>query len=206
LPKKIKVETTDEIDKMKAARKRVGELEVALADAHMDYCLESAFLNIACERLGTTKECHDACRKAKDRGGRHGGRAAMPQAWHEPAELLQRAQLRQWREGDNGLIERLVRDKRTAQPRLGGKKLFHIWGPKLASLGEKIGRDRFFAVLREKSLLLEKLSYCTQGNEQPAQSAGVSQSGQGHGADRSQSGMGGTSSISTPTKAMCISV
>jgi transposase-like protein len=56
LPKRIKVETVDEIDELKEARKRIRELEAALADAHMDYCLESAFLDIACERLGTTTE------------------------------------------------------------------------------------------------------------------------------------------------------
>jgi transposase-like protein len=53
LPKRIKVETMDE---MQAARRRIRELEAALADAHMDYCLESAFLEIACEKLGTTAE------------------------------------------------------------------------------------------------------------------------------------------------------
>jgi transposase-like protein len=56
LPKRIKVETMGEIDELKEARKRIGELEAALADAHMDYCLESAFLDIACRRLGTTTE------------------------------------------------------------------------------------------------------------------------------------------------------
>ena len=56
LPKRIKVETMDEIDELKAARTRIGELEAALADAHMDYCLESAFLDIACGKLGTTTE------------------------------------------------------------------------------------------------------------------------------------------------------
>jgi transposase-like protein len=56
LPKRIKVETMREIDELKEARKRIGELEAALADAHMDYCLESAFLDIACKRLGTTTE------------------------------------------------------------------------------------------------------------------------------------------------------
>jgi len=64
---------------------------------------------------------------------------------------------RQRREADSGLIERLVRAERATQPRLGGKKLFHILGPILAREGVKIGRDRFFQVLREKGLLLEKL-------------------------------------------------
>jgi transposase-like protein len=56
LPKRIKVETMEEIDEMQAARSRIRELEAALADAHMDYCLESTFLEIACQKLGTTPE------------------------------------------------------------------------------------------------------------------------------------------------------
>jgi transposase-like protein len=56
LPKRIKVETVNEIDELQEARKRIRELEAALADAHMDYCLESAFLDIACERLGMSTE------------------------------------------------------------------------------------------------------------------------------------------------------
>jgi transposase-like protein len=56
LPKRIKVETMNEIDELRAARSRIRELEAALADAHMDYCLESAFLDIACERLGMSTE------------------------------------------------------------------------------------------------------------------------------------------------------
>jgi transposase-like protein len=56
LPKRIRVETMKEIDELQAARKRIRELEAALADAHMDYCLERAFLDIACKRLGMSTE------------------------------------------------------------------------------------------------------------------------------------------------------
>jgi transposase-like protein len=56
LPKRVKVETMDEIDELQAARSRIRELEAALADAHMEYCLERAFLDIACEQLGTSAE------------------------------------------------------------------------------------------------------------------------------------------------------
>jgi hypothetical protein len=59
------------IDELKAARKRIREPEAAPADAHVDYCLGSAFLEMACGKLGTSaeelkKERRDACRKAKD--------------------------------------------------------------------------------------------------------------------------------------------
>ncbi|RKX36573.1 MAG: hypothetical protein DRP64_18440, partial [Verrucomicrobia bacterium] len=37
----------------KEARKRIRELEAALADAHIDHCLERSFLEIACERIET---------------------------------------------------------------------------------------------------------------------------------------------------------
>jgi len=56
LPKRVKVETMSEIDELKALRKEIRELKAALADAHVDWCLESSFLDIACERLGTTAE------------------------------------------------------------------------------------------------------------------------------------------------------
>jgi transposase InsO family protein len=64
---------------------------------------------------------------------------------------------RQRREVDSGLIERLVLAERAVQPRLGGKKLLRILRPKLARAGVSIGRDRFFEVLREKSLVLDRL-------------------------------------------------
>lgn len=64
---------------------------------------------------------------------------------------------RQRREADSGLIEQLVCGERALQPRLGGRKLFHILGPKLADAGVTVGRDRFFEVLREKGLLLDRL-------------------------------------------------
>lgn len=54
--KRVRIETMEEIDEMKAARKRIRELEAALADAHMDSVLEHAFLEIACERMDTTPE------------------------------------------------------------------------------------------------------------------------------------------------------
>jgi hypothetical protein len=56
LPKRIRIETMKEIDPLQAARKRIKELEAALADAHIDYCLEKAFLDIACERLEVPPE------------------------------------------------------------------------------------------------------------------------------------------------------
>lgn len=51
LPRRVRIETMDETDPLKAARKRIKELEAALADAHIDQCLEHAFLEIACERM-----------------------------------------------------------------------------------------------------------------------------------------------------------
>lgn len=52
LPKRIRIETLKETDRLQVANERVKELEAALADAHIDNCLEHAFLEIACERIG----------------------------------------------------------------------------------------------------------------------------------------------------------
>ena len=52
LPKKVRIETLKERDELKEARKRIRQLEAALADAHIDCSLESSYLKIACERVG----------------------------------------------------------------------------------------------------------------------------------------------------------
>ena len=56
LPKRVKVETMAETDELKEAKKRIRDLEKALSDSHMDYCLERAFLEIACEEMGTSRD------------------------------------------------------------------------------------------------------------------------------------------------------
>ncbi len=56
LPKKVRVETLKERDELKEARKRIRQLEAALADAHIDCSLENSFLRIACERIGIDLE------------------------------------------------------------------------------------------------------------------------------------------------------
>jgi len=52
LPKKVRIETLKERDERAESRKRIRELEGALADAHIDHCLEKAYFIIACERMG----------------------------------------------------------------------------------------------------------------------------------------------------------
>jgi transposase-like protein len=52
IPTVLRVQTLKERDELKEARKRIRELEAAVADAHIDYCLEKGYLQTACERLG----------------------------------------------------------------------------------------------------------------------------------------------------------
>lgn len=56
LPKNVRIETLKERDELKESRKRIRELEAAVADAHIDYCLEKGFLQAACDRLGEDME------------------------------------------------------------------------------------------------------------------------------------------------------
>jgi hypothetical protein len=56
LAKRVRVETMREIDELKEAKKRIRELEKELSDSHTDYCLERAFLEIACEQTGTGRD------------------------------------------------------------------------------------------------------------------------------------------------------
>lgn len=52
LRKAVRVMKADEETEVKTLRKRVRELERALADAHLDSKLESAYLELACEAAG----------------------------------------------------------------------------------------------------------------------------------------------------------
>jgi len=60
-------------------------------------------------------------------------------------------------EVDAELIEQLVKGERRLQPRLGGRKVFKIIASVLEKEGVKLGRDRFFDILREKGLLVPPL-------------------------------------------------
>jgi transposase-like protein len=52
LGKVVRVMKADEEAEVKALRKRVRELERALADAHLDLKLEAAYMELACEAAG----------------------------------------------------------------------------------------------------------------------------------------------------------
>lgn len=66
-----------------------------------------------------------------------------------------RRKLRQAGSVDEELLVALVRQERSLQPRLGGRKLQVLIAAELSQAGVRIGRDRFFAVLRKAGLLLE---------------------------------------------------
>jgi transposase InsO family protein len=67
-----------------------------------------------------------------------------------------RRQQRRRRAVDSELVGRLVRQERHLQPRLGGRKLRVLLREPLAEAGVRLGRDRFFEVLREQDLLLAR--------------------------------------------------
>lgn len=55
-----------------------------------------------------------------------------------------------------GLVRALVAVERAAQPRLGGRKLYHLIAPELRAAGVHLGRDRLFAELRKLGWLVAK--------------------------------------------------
>ncbi len=50
--KVVRVETPKEVSELKALRKRVKDLEKALANERLDHLLDEAYLQIACDRAG----------------------------------------------------------------------------------------------------------------------------------------------------------
>ena len=73
-----------------------------------------------------------------------------------PQNYYARRSAQGYQEVDVGLALELVRAERQHQPRLGGRKLYHLIGPELEAAGVKMGRDRFFEELGKADLLVEK--------------------------------------------------
>ena len=63
---------------------------------------------------------------------------------------------RQRRQVDDDLIVQWVFRERAVQPRLGGRKLLRVLQEDLAKADVIVGRDRFFQVLRNNELLLDR--------------------------------------------------
>lgn len=70
------------------------------------------------------------------------------------ANYYARRKARQRRQVDEELVVALVRAERQLQPRLGTRKMQVLIQEPLAAAGVKLGRDRYFEVLRAKGLLL----------------------------------------------------
>jgi len=66
-----------------------------------------------------------------------------------------RRKARRHRQVDASLVVALVVEERKVQPRLGTRKLHFLFKGILAKAGVRLGRDRFFEVLRTQDLLLE---------------------------------------------------
>ena len=54
------------------------------------------------------------------------------------------------------MIIQLVQSKRRKQPRVGGCKLYRMLKPDFQNMKIKIGRDKFFAILRTEGLLINR--------------------------------------------------
>lgn len=68
-----------------------------------------------------------------------------------------RRRKRQRSQTDGELTLEWVRQERQVHPRMGGRKLRYLLSDRMAEAGIKLGRDRFFDLLREAELLVEPL-------------------------------------------------
>ncbi|SNX50113.1 hypothetical protein VTH8203_03761 [Vibrio thalassae] len=73
--------------------------------------------------------------------------------------------VRETRQAELAPVNGMVLELRRFIPRLGTRKLYFFWKPKLIAKGTKIGRDALFDYLREESLLVKpKRSYTKTTN------------------------------------------
>lgn len=65
---------------------------------------------------------------------------------------------------EEAMVLDLVREVRSQMPRIGGRKLYYMLGKELSQIG-KIGRDKFFDILRRNDLLVgQKKSFTRTTN------------------------------------------
>ena len=74
-----------------------------------------------------------------------------------PQNYYKSRKVRQRKGVDEQLVKQLVKAERASQPRVGGLKLHSMLCDELSAAGVRLGRDRFFEVLRNQALLLEPL-------------------------------------------------
>jgi transposase InsO family protein len=74
-----------------------------------------------------------------------------------PQNFYKGRRIRQRKKVDEQLVKRMVEAERAIQPRLGGLKLHSMLREELAAENVRLGRDRFFEVLKNQALLLEPL-------------------------------------------------
>ena len=79
-----------------------------------------------------------------------------------PQNYYKKRKARKRKSVNEQLIKQLVQAERAVQPRIGGLKLHRQLGPELAKAGVRIGRDRFFKVLKNQGLLLKALPKAPQ--------------------------------------------
>ncbi len=72
------------------------------------------------------------------------------------ANYYKRRQTRTRRSTDESLVLELVAGVRAVHPKLGARKLLGKLGEDLLDAGVSMGRDRFFALLRSRELLIER--------------------------------------------------
>ncbi len=77
-----------------------------------------------------------------------------------PQNYYKERKVRKLKSVNERLIKQLVQTERAVQPRIGGLKLYHQLKTELEKAGVRIGRDRFFKVLKHQRLLLKAFSIC----------------------------------------------
>jgi transposase InsO family protein len=73
-----------------------------------------------------------------------------------PQNYYARRSVRSRQEVDLALVLALVKAQREQQPRLGGRKLYHLIAPELKAAGVKLGRDRLFVELGKVGWLVAR--------------------------------------------------
>ncbi|MCP4342604.1 MAG: IS3 family transposase [Desulfobulbaceae bacterium] len=164
IPKVVRVETPDEQQKMQELKDEVRRLKEALGETQAENLLNRAFLKIACGKLGQDvdtfkkKSRYQAVHDVKEDNCKD---SATVKSLCKLCDMTRQNYYKQRKQRhrqaiNEALILELVKRERCLQPRLGARKLMVLLARELRMADALIGRDRFFKLLSENNLLIQR--------------------------------------------------
>lgn len=164
---RIKVETKDEITRIKELQKEIEQLKKLLLKKDLDAMVEESYLEVAAEKLGyksvaelKKKTKYQALIKAKIKSNGLASLTAICACFGLKRDAYYKFKTREQQrlEIENQIIQ-IIKKRRKSLPREGVRKMIRSLNAEFDKANIKVGRDTLFNVLRANNMLTLRKKY-----------------------------------------------